>query len=352
MQLRKFARWFLKSDEPKAQRARRFSKLAIILLMFIALFWIIPLRIVIQALLHTDPILFIVGVVLGLVTIFLSSVQMKPLLDNQGINRSIMQINKINLAVKFYLLLMPTTLVASGYRWYRFAQPEGKVAESFVALAFIRLFKTFVTIALGLGFLLISTQQTLIFQIGWIFILVLGIIIIWVMITQYSLPIYNWFRKKVGFKFDRPVIQRILRIVEKLLTSTSSYADMPVPALLFSMSAGILSALVGIASGVYLAWAVGIELSFLELGWALSIVTLTTQFTLSIMEGLGVREVTLVAILSLFNIRAEQALAFSFLIFCRGVIISLLGGLIEALDTLRNNRRTTPDTIPGEGKEI
>jgi uncharacterized membrane protein YbhN (UPF0104 family) len=352
MRLKNFARWFLKSDQPKAQRARRFSKLAIILLMFIALFWIIPLRSVIQALLHTDPILFIVGVVLGLVTIFLSSAQMKPLLDNQGINRSIMQINKINLAVKFYLLLMPTTLVASGYRWYRFAQPEGKVAESFVALAFIRLFKTFVTIALGLGFLLISTQQTLIFQIGWILILVLGIIIIWVMITQYSLPIYNWFRKKVGFKFDRPLIQRILRIVEKLLTSASSYADMPVPALLFSMSAGILSALVGIASGVFLAWAVGIELSFLELGWVLSIVTLTTQFTLSIMEGLGVREVTLVAILSLFNIRAEQALALSFLIFSRGVIIASIGGLIEAFDTLRARRSAKPDTISSESTEI
>jgi hypothetical protein len=118
------------------------------------------------------------------------------------------------------------------------------------------------------------------------------------------------------------------------------------------MSAGILAILVGIASGVYLARAIGIDLGFLELGWILSIISLATQFTFSIMEGLGVREVTLVAVLSLFNISAEQALAFSFLIFSRGVVISLLGGLIEAFDAIRNNRRIAPDTIPGKGKEI
>jgi len=352
MQLRKFARWLLKSDQPNAQRTRRLVKFAIVLGLLIALFWIVPLRSVVQALLKTDPLLFAVGVVLSLIAILLTSVQMKPLLENQGINRSILQINNINLAVKFYLLLMPTSLVASGYRWYRFAQPEGKVTESFVALAFFRLFRTFLVLTMGLGFLLISMQQNYIFRVGWIALLVLGIIVIWVVITRYSIPIYTWFRKHAGFILDRSFLQSFLSIVEKILSSASSYADMPIPALLLSMSAGILAILVGIASGVYLARAIGIDLGFLELGWALSIMSLATQFTLSIMEGLGVREVTLVAVLSLFNISAEQALAFSFLIFCRGVIISLLGGLIEALNTLQNNRSTTPDTIPGEGKEI
>jgi hypothetical protein len=352
MQLRNFARWFLKSDQQNAQRARRLVKFAVVFGLLIAIFWIVPIRSVIQALLKTNPLLFAVGVVLALITIFLTSVQMKPLLDNQGIDRSIFQINNINLAVKFYLLLMPTSLVASGYRWYRFAQPEGKVTESFVALAFFRLFRTFLVLTIGLGFLLISIQQNYTFRVGWIALLVLGIIIIWIVITRYSIPIYRWFRKHAGFIFDRSFLQRFLNIVERILSSASSYADMPIPALLLSMSAGILAILVGFASGAYLARAIGIDLGFLELGWSLSVMTLATQFTFSIMEGLGIREVTLVAVLSLFNISAEEALAFSFLIFCRGVIISLLGGLIEALNTLQNNRSTTPDTIPGEGKDI
>lgn len=352
MQLRKFASWFLKSDQPNAQRARRLVRVIIIIGLFIALFWIVPIESVIQALLKTDPLLFSIGVFFGLLTIFLTSVQMKPLLDNQGIDRSTMQIFKINWVVKFYLFVMPSSLVASGIRWYRFAQPEGKVAESLVALAFYRLFRTFLVLMVGLGFLLISMQQNYTFRFGWIVLLVLGIILIWIVVTRYSLPIYNWVRKHASFVLDRPFFGSLLRIIEKLLTSASSYADMPMRDLLYSMSAGVLAALVGIVSGIYLSRAIGLDLGFLELGWTLSIMSLATQFSLAMMEGLGVREVTLVALLSLFNISAEQALAFSLLIFGRGLVISLLGGLIEAFDALRNNRSITTDTISGEGKEI
>lgn len=350
--LKTFARWFLKSEESNARRARRLVKLAIVVGMLIAIFWLVPVRDVVQALRKTDPLLFAVGVILSLLTIFLTSVQMKPLLDNQGINHSLWEINNTNLAVKFYLLVMPTSLVASGYRWYRFAQPEGKMTESFVALAFYRLFRTFLVLMIGLGFLLISVQQNITFRLGGILVLVVGIILIWYVITRYSLPIYKWIRKQAAFILDRSFLQSFLRVIEKLLSSASSYADMPTTALLLSMSGGILAILVGIASGVFLAQAIGIDLSFLELGWILSVMSLATQFTFSIMEGLGVREVTLVALLSLFEISADQAVAFSFLIFSRGVIISLLGGLIEAIDTLRNNRKAVPDTLPQKSKEI
>jgi uncharacterized membrane protein YbhN (UPF0104 family) len=352
MQLKKFAGWILKSDQPNAQRARRLARLIIVIGLFIALFWIVPVESVIQVLLQTDPLLFSIGVILGLLTIFLTSVQMKPLLDNQGIDRSTIQIFKINWVIKFYLFVMPSSLIGSGIRWYRFAQPEGKVAESLVALAFYRLFRTFLVLTVGLGFLLISIQQNYSIKIGWIVFLILGIIFIWIIVTRYSIPIYSWFRKHAGSILDRPFLKSFLRIVEKLLTSASSYADMPMRDLLFSISAGVIAALVGILSGIYLARAIGLELGFLELGWTLSITSLATQFSLAMMEGLGVREVTLVALLSLFDISAEQALAFSLLIFGRGLVISLLGGLIEAFDALRKDRSPAPDRISSEGKEI
>jgi uncharacterized membrane protein YbhN (UPF0104 family) len=352
MQLKKFASWFLKSDQPKAQRARRVARLIIVFGLFIAMFWFVPVDSVFQLLLKTDPLLFLIGVILNIVSIFLTSVQMKPLLDNQGIDRSLTQIFKINWVVKFYSFVMPSSLVASGIRWYRFAQPEGKGAESLVTLAFFRLFRTFLVLMTGLGFLLISIQQNYTFRVGWIVLFSLGIIIIWVVVTRYSIPIYTWFRKHAGFILDRPILGSPLSIIEKLLTSASAYADMPGRDLLYSMSAGVLATLVGIVSGVYLARAIGIDLDFLELGWTLSILTLATQFSFTMMEGLGVREVTLVALLSLFNISSEQALAFSLLIFARGLITALLGGVIEALDALRNRRSTELDTLPSESKKI
>jgi len=343
-------RWFIKSDEPKAQRARRIVNLIIVLGLFIAIFWIVPIKSVVQALSKTNPIFFLAGVLLSLGAIFLTSVLMMPLLSNQGIKRDFFHIYRINLAVKFYLLLMPTTLVASGVRWYRFAQPEGKVTESFVALAFFRLLDIFLTLTMGLGFLLISTQQR--YQIGivWLALLILFIIFLWVVITRYSLPLYKWFRTHVRLILDKSFLQPVLRVIEKLLSSASSYANIPVGGLLVFIIAGISSALVGVASGVFLARSIEIELGFMDLGWVLAIVSLAAQLPFTIMEGLGIRELTLVAVLSVFNISSEQALALSFLIFSRGVIIALIGGLSEALYAIRNKRITKLESIQGESE--
>ncbi len=74
------------------------------------------------------------------------------------------------------------------------------------------------------------------------------------------------------------------------------------------------------------------------MGWIQAVILFATQLPFTVAGGLGVREVTLVAILSSFGVSADQALALSFLIFFRGIILGLIGGLIEAIDTLRGKR--------------
>ncbi len=338
MQIRRFVKWFLRSTQPEAQRARLIVRLVIVVALFVVLFWIIPIGKVIQALRAADLRLFAIGVAFGLVTIFLSSVEMLPLTRKQGINRNLLQIFAINLSVKFYLLLMPTMLVGSAVRWYRFAQPEGKVVESFVALAFFRLFETFLTLVMGLGFFLLSMQEAIQVSVGWVVLLIVVIVFVWVLITRFSLPIYRWIRGRAGALPDRPYLHPILDSLEKVLSTASSYADMPASGLFLMIGAGILSALAGITSALFLAEAVGINLGFLEIGWIQAVVSLASQLPFTIGEGLGVREVTLVAVLSLFGINAAHALAFSFLIFIRNILIALLGGILEAIEALRARR--------------
>jgi uncharacterized protein (TIRG00374 family) len=345
MQISRSIKWFLRSAEPQAQRARQITRIIIVLGLFIILFWIIPLGKVIQAIRATDARLFAIGFVFGLVTVFLTSLQMLPLTRKQGINRNVFQIFAINLSVKFYLMLTPTTLVGSGVRWYRLAQPEGKVVEAFVALAFFRLFETFLTLVMGLGFLLLSVQGAIQVSIGWIILLILTIVFIWVLITRLSLPIYRWLRVRAGTLTDRPYLQPVLDSLEKVLSTASSYADMPARGLFLMIGSGILSALAGITSGLFLAEAVGINLNFLEMGWIQAAVSLASQLPFTVGEGLGVREVTLVAVLSLFGINAANALAFSFLIFIRSALIALVGGILEAIQALRTRRVARPAMI-------
>jgi uncharacterized membrane protein YbhN (UPF0104 family) len=340
-----FLRWFFTGKDAKAQNTRRIVKIAILLGLFVALFWIVPVEKVVQALLTVDLVDFLIALALGLGVILFTSLEMKPLASNQGIRRSLWQIISINLAVKFYLLFTPTTLIASGIRWYRFSQPEGKVAEAFVALAFFRLFETFMTLTMGLGFLMLSQQQALRVSAGWVALIIFAIIVVWVVITRYSLPVYLRVKQRTGLRFRRPIWQSILVKFEKLLEATSAYARMPAVDLLIVVGSGIASALTAFASGMFLAKSLGMEISFFQMGWILAIVSLTAQLPFTMAEGLGVREVTMVALLALIGISAEQALALSFLIFIRGVLIALLGGVLEAIDTLRHRRMGRLETI-------
>jgi uncharacterized protein YneF (UPF0154 family) len=59
-----------------------------------------------------------------------------------------------------------------------------------------------------------------------------------------------------------------------------------------------------------------------------------------------------VAVLSLFGINAEQALALSFLIFTRSLIIALIGGIFEAIRILKHRRVTMLDTIQDKPNEL
>ena len=331
-------RWFFVGTELKAQRARRLVKIVILLALFIGLFWIVPVESVVRALWTASPLYLLIGFILAIFSWSLTALELEPLVRKQGIKRNFLQILQINLSVKFYLLFAPSTLVGSGVRWYRLSQPEGKVAESLAALAFFRLLENFLTISIGLGFWLLSGGKGLQVSLEWIAILILGIILMWFLATRVSLPMYRWLKPHTTRLWDRPFWREILRRFEKLLVAVSVYADIPILDLLIAIAGGISSLLAGVMSAQYLARSVGVQLSFLQMGWISSIVLLATQLPFTVAGGLGVREVTLVAILPTLGVSAELALAFSFLLFIRGVVIALIGGLIEVQRAFRAPR--------------
>lgn len=353
MHLKENLRWFFRGQTLGAQRLRRVVKILILIALFAALFWMVPFAQVVQAMLSADPIYLLVGILLGALTIVLTAVQMEPLTRNQGIKHGVGKILAINLAVKFYLQFTPSTLVASGYRWYRLAQPGGKNVEALVALAFFRVLETFLTIAMGLAFFLLAGQQaSLEVSLIWLLLILLLIVLAWVLVTRYSLKIYRWFRVRSAAWVEKGAWQVLARRIEKFLIAVTAYADMPAGDLLLSIAAGVISALVGIASGVALALSLGIDIGFLNMGWIQAVVLIATQLPFTVAGGLGVREVTLVAILANFGVSPDLALALSFLIFIRGVVLSLLGGLVELVDAFRSKRAAEVTSVAGDVKEL
>lgn len=336
MPLKQAALWFWQSASPEAQRARRIAKLALLILLFAGLFWVVPIQDVIRALVTADPLYMVLGMAFGFVSTLLTAVQMEPLTRNQGIRHNTWEILEINLAIKFYSLFSPTALVGSGIRWYRLAQPDGKVAESLAALAFFRMLEFFLTLAFGLSFFLLSGQQAIQVSLGWLVALILAIVATWVLITRYSVPMYGWFKRRAARYLESSYLKPIARRFEKFLVAVSAYANLPARDLLLSVFAGVASLLSGVASGIYLARAVGIDIPFLDMGWIQATILYATSLPFAFAGGLGIREVTVVALLSLFGTSPDLALAFSLLLFARGVLISLVGGALEGIRFLRS----------------
>jgi len=331
--------WFFQGSTPDAMRARRTIKILLLLALFVGLFWIVPVKDVLSALASTNLEYLAIGLFFVLISFSLTAVEMMPLIRQQGIMHSISKVFAINLAAKFYSLFAPGTIVAGGIKWYRLAQPGGKTAEAFAALGFFRLLETFLSLTIGLSFWLLSEQNVVQVSVGWIGILLAGIVVFWFVITRLSLPIFNWFDSHTSKFKEHPYWCRAIRIMKKLVIAVSCYADIPAWSLFLAVFFGLVSHLVGIMANLYLAKSVGIQLSFLDLGWIQSVVEIATQMPFAIAGGIGIREVTLVAIMPTLGIGADIALAFSLLLFVKGVLLSILGGLIEVGQTLRLKRK-------------
>ncbi len=330
-------RWLLQSSAPGALRTRQVIKAAVLIALFAVLFWIVPLQDVLAALVRAEPLPLLFGLLLSLPVAFLTAVELAVLVRKQGISHGVGKVFVINMAVKFYTLVTPGTIVGSGVRWYRLAQPDGKAAEALAALAFFRLIETFVAVAFGLAFWLLSGQGTA-ESVVWLIVLFVASLLFWLVLTRLSDVLSTWFKTLRGRVQDRPLWLWVFQRVERFLTAIAAYASLSAWDLFLVICAGLGSLMINVWSGLNLARSVGIQISFLQMGGISSLVLLASQLPFAIAGGLGIREASLVAIMPTFGVSVELALAFSFLLFIRGVVLSLIGGLFEAFDVLRTRR--------------
>ena len=90
-----------------------------------------------------------------------------------------------------------------------------------------------------------------------------------------------------------------------------------------------------IAAFILVAAALGLELSYLTIGWTRSAAILVAILPVSL-AGLGLREGAFVLLLAPYGIAPADALAYSLLAFTTTVLaIGLIGGVVEAFRLLR-----------------
>ncbi len=118
----------------------------------------------------------------------------------------------------------------------------------------------------------------------------------------------------------------------------NSFMAMPKESLFRMLTVSVLSHVFGVASYVALAASLDLNIGLFAIGWIHSAMILATMLPVSV-AGLGLREGAALLTLTAYGITAEEALAFSLLVFTvTTLLIGLLGGMMEGWRFLTGSR--------------
>ena len=285
---------------------------------------IIPLNEISNALFSISLPLLLAGFLVTLFSQYLTSVQMSWVMGRQTTMLSTYRIFVVNLVTQFYGLFLPGTLAGGAVRWYHFKISGVAPADALAAIIFNRVFETFLLV--GIGALFLATDVNRISNI--ISLSAVAFISLLLVATYYVL--FNPRSHSLLVLIHQRLTNRGTwrSKLQKLVDALARYNVLNAGFRLKLLAMGITRHVIGII-GIYIfALALDIEISFYTLAWVRSVFTLLVMLPISI-SGLGVRELTFVSILTQYGVPAGSALMLSLVLFCRGLVFALVGGLYE-----------------------
>lgn len=298
--------------------------------LFVAFAFYIPLDRIFLAIQSSNFWFFLIALLLGFPSTFLTSWSTHVLASQQGIKVSLRDFFLFNLAIKFYSFFSPTSMVSTAMRWHKLSAGR-KSAEALSAISFSRLFSIMATAGLGLFWLgarenQVSTSVALF--IGLFVLVVAG----WVLIARLSPGV----ARKLDALVERPqvpLLHRLLKFLARYFHAMAHYARMPLFLLVRVALMHLGDNVLGLGAHILLAQALNIPLSLYDLGWLRAISFLAALVPFARAGGFGLREVSLIIILASLDVSPDLAAAYALLIYARGVIFSLMCGLLELVGT-------------------
>ncbi|HEY4482332.1 MAG TPA: lysylphosphatidylglycerol synthase transmembrane domain-containing protein [Candidatus Brocadiaceae bacterium] len=278
----------------------------------------------------------IVAMLIMAFTIYLEAYRMKILTDKQGMWLSMNQIIDINLITNFYGLFLPGSIAGGAIRWHKLSQPNNKWMEAFASISFNRLIGTIVLVEVGILFWALDANSRSNYMIGFILFAILGVLLItYVMVFDEKI---SCFLRENSRKFNLSLVPGVIRSkISKLLISTGQYHGLSRSLLIYIFGLSLVSHLLGILTFYLFALSLGINISFINIGWVRSFILIITMLPVSF-AGLGVREGTLIFLLQPYGVSTTDAVALSFLLFARTLLLGGIGGIFEAKNLFLPNR--------------
>ncbi len=257
---------------------------------------------------------------------YVRALQFKIFSDKQNMPFAVFELMKINLATRFYGLLLPGELSAGLVKWYKLSSRNKMRAEAVACIVFTRIINMLSLAFLGAAFFLIEMPYN---SAPILFSLILGLTILVVLYLSMTNATVSGLLERLAGKL---CIIRIPQLLQKKISNTWSsiklFHKISLSALNYAMLLSLVGHFAGILAIDYILRAVGINISLVSIIWIRAAVVFLQLLPISI-SGLGVREGAFVFLLSNYNVASSDAMAASLINFGLIVAMAFIGGLFE-----------------------
>jgi uncharacterized membrane protein YbhN (UPF0104 family) len=308
-----------------------------------AVLWKIPVGEFISHLSGVDLVPMFASYLLIPIMGYIDANRTKMMTDLQDMTLSVAAIVRIGFITSFYSLFLPGYLAGGVIRWHRLARHDGKPAQALAIVVFGRVIGTLVSIAIGIACWSLDAQA----RNAPVYGLALAAMFL-VLLFAYWLLFSSSGRAKSLADFllrQRWVPAVVASKLGKVLHSGGRFDELGLRRLGATVGLLMVHELIGITSFYLLAVALDMHLPFVTVGWVRCYIMLITLLPLTMM-GIGVRDGSLIVLLSTYSIAPALAVSYSMLLLGRTFVLGLLGGLSELWTVWRERSRPTTGDTP------
>lgn len=303
----------------------------------------IEVKDVFKQLQHINPSIILFAFILN----YIGSITMQSLITLKSSNTfsiSLWSMDKVNLAMRFYSMILPMAAV-SVIRWRRYNLLGCSKSHSFILMVQNKILQIlFITFFFVLSFALFQELFTYTFGTGYLPLFIALLLLFSVMLYLLGI-ITGVFPSKFFFKtaigcikvLPKKISKKLQNIVFKIRSSLSSDHRINKKTITYLLTLALISHLMILLSQYFSAIALNMQITFLELAFARSFVQLLLMFPLTI-AGVGVREFGFISTLAIFGVSMEEAVALSLILLGFQILFMVLGVIIETVDLFKQKK--------------
>lgn len=278
---------------------------------------------------------------------WIRSIRMKLILKKLDCDVSVATIFGASTVTCLYSLVVPGIL-STGAKWYILRKGTGKGTNVLSSMVYNQLSTMIVLMIFGLGALVITNPSALILtdtKNHYLLPTVCGILLVIVLLISMLLlnsrtgskiiTSFGYLLKPLPVKIS----QKGQEILEQIAVFTNAGAR-------FHLTITALVIVTGVGGGVvtYILASLCANITTVPASafvWLLSLIFILGRIPISI-ANLGIREVTLVGLLSIYGVEESQALLFSMVLFSSVVFIAGIGAIYQLNLSFRASQKVNP----------